>query len=84
MESITIKVSDEMAAEIEKAMKPHYSTKTEFIRGALRERLRRELAWKEFFKFYGKAKKQVSDEELEKNREIALKQLAKENGWSLD
>ena len=39
MESITIKVSTQMAKEIEKAMKPNYSTKTEFIRAALREKL---------------------------------------------
>ncbi len=40
MESITIKVEESFAKEIEKAMKPNYSTKTEFIREAIRDKLR--------------------------------------------
>jgi len=39
MESITIKVEESFAKEIEKAMKPNYSTKTEFIREAIRDKL---------------------------------------------
>ncbi len=39
MESITIKVDESMARSIEKAMKPHYATKTEFIREAIREKI---------------------------------------------
>ncbi|PIN69599.1 hypothetical protein COV93_04965 [Candidatus Woesearchaeota archaeon CG11_big_fil_rev_8_21_14_0_20_43_8] len=41
MESITIKVEKRFAQEIEKAMHPYYSTKTEFIREAIREKLKR-------------------------------------------
>ena len=40
MESITIKVEENFAKEIEKAMKPYYSTKTEFIREAIRDKIR--------------------------------------------
>ena len=40
MESITIKVEEDFAKEIEKAMKPYYSTKTEFIREAIRDKIR--------------------------------------------
>lgn len=40
MESITIKVDENFAKEIEKAMTPYYSTKTEFIREAIRDKLR--------------------------------------------
>lgn len=39
MESITIKVDDDFAREIEKAMKPMYTTKTEFIREAIRDKI---------------------------------------------
>ena len=39
MESITIKVEDDLAREINKAMKLLYSTKTEFIREAIRDKL---------------------------------------------
>ncbi len=40
MESITIKVEDNLAKEIAKAMDPYYSTKTEFIREAIRDKLK--------------------------------------------
>jgi hypothetical protein len=40
MESITIKVEERFAKEIEKAMKLNYSTKTEFIREAIRDKLK--------------------------------------------
>lgn len=40
MQSITIKVEKQFAKEIEKAMKQNYSTKTEFIREAIRDKLR--------------------------------------------
>lgn len=39
MESITIKVEEDFAEEIEKAMRPLYSTKTEFIREAIRDKI---------------------------------------------
>lgn len=87
MESITIKVSDDMAAEIEKAMKPHYSTKTEFIREALRDKMKqieKDRFLQALKKFQGAAKRHLTDEEFERNREIAFKQLAKERGWKLN
>ncbi len=87
MESITIKVSDDMAAEIEKAMKPHYSTKTEFVREAMRDKIKQiqsDRFLQALKKFQGAAKRHISDEEFERNREIAYKNLAKERGWPLD
>ncbi|VVB81580.1 Uncharacterised protein [uncultured archaeon] len=85
MESITIKVNDEMAEEIDKAMKPNYSTKTEFVREALRDKLeaiKKTDSWKELHKFLGKSKRKTTDEELEQIREIAFNKLAKERGFS--
>ncbi|MFW6231005.1 MAG: hypothetical protein ACOC32_03190 [Nanoarchaeota archaeon] len=41
METITLRVDEQFAAELEKALHPYYSTKTEFIREAIREKLKR-------------------------------------------
>ncbi|MFW5852937.1 MAG: ribbon-helix-helix domain-containing protein [Nanoarchaeota archaeon] len=40
METITLRVDRDFAQEMEKAMRPYYSTKTEFIREAIREKLK--------------------------------------------
>jgi len=92
MESITIKVDKGLGKEMEKAMKPVYSTKSEFIREAIRDKISavklkkwdsmsREELIQIFMSFRGKAKKHVSDKELHKAREQALKELVKEKGW---
>lgn len=84
MESITIKVNDEMAAEIDKAMKPNYSTKTEFIREALRDKIK-QIEGDKFLmalkRFQGAAKVHVSDEMLEETREKVIRDYCKERGW---
>jgi hypothetical protein len=56
MESITLKVEKEFSSEIKMAMSPDYSTKTEFIREAIREKIqkiRRERALLNLVKFKG-------------------------------
>ena len=86
MESITIKVDEKMAREIEKAMDPLYATKTEFIREAIRMKIK-EMEHKAF------------EDELRKNfgkspvktplwmdrviREEVGKEILKEHGFSL-
>ncbi|MCX6709137.1 MAG: ribbon-helix-helix domain-containing protein [Candidatus Woesearchaeota archaeon] len=83
MESITIKVNDEMAAEIEKAMHPNYTTKTEFIRDALRlklEEIKKTESWKELHQFLGKSKRKTTDEELHQAREEVFQKMMKERG----
>ena len=80
MESITIKVEDSLAKEIDKAMKPYYSTKTEFIREAIREKLialRKELAIEELKRHFGKAKTKTSYKEEREIREKVGKEFAK-------
>lgn len=73
MESITIKVNEEMAKSIEKAMKPNYATKTEFIRSAVRDKLEeweKKQIIKELKKLQGSAKQKpnpLSQEEAFKN-----------------
>jgi predicted transcriptional regulator len=54
MESITIKVENEFAREIDRAMRPHYSTKTEFIREAIRDKIK-EITKEELEKVRGDA-----------------------------
>jgi metal-responsive CopG/Arc/MetJ family transcriptional regulator len=87
METICIKMEDELFRKMNKDMKAQgYTTKAEFIREAIRKKLEedeREFLIKKFMKFKGKAKTKTSDEELRKIREQALVQLAKEKGWEL-
>ncbi len=87
MESITIKVEDHLANEIDKAMNPDYSTKTEFIREAIRDKLkeiRKDKAIDELKKYFGKAKAKTTYKEERRIREKVGKDFAKKFGISLD
>jgi len=80
MESITIKVEDNLAKEIDKAMKPHYSTKTEFIREAIRDKIKdleKEKALLRLEKAYGASKRKTTDEQLHEAGEKAFEELEK-------
>jgi len=87
MESITIKVDPAFARAMEKAMKPLYSTKTEFIRAALREKLEREVqkthALKVLEENFPKKKAPANDAEDERIREEVAQRLAKKYGVAL-
>lgn len=86
MESITIKVEEELAKEINKAMQPDYSTKTEFIREAIRDKIkiiRNEKAIDELKKYFGKAKTKTSYEEERKIREEIGNKFAEKFGIKL-
>ncbi len=41
MEIITLRVDKDFSKEIEKSMRPYYSTKTEFIRDAIRDKIKK-------------------------------------------
>lgn len=87
MESITIKVEDNLADEIDKAMKPDYSTKTEFIREAIRDKIksiRKEKSIEELSKYFGKAKTKTTYKEERKIRDVVGKRLAKKFGINLN
>ncbi|MFH1917424.1 MAG: ribbon-helix-helix domain-containing protein [Nanoarchaeota archaeon] len=87
MESITIKVDEKMAREIEKAMDPLYATKTEFIREAIRgriEEIQKQRALALLRKNFGAAKTKTPLEDDEKIREEAGRELAKKYGFNLD
>jgi len=87
MESITIKVDKGLAQKMEMAMKPDYSTKTEFIREAIRDKLEdleKKRLIEHFKKYFGKAKVKVSDERLREIREQVGREYAKKFGIDLD
>lgn len=87
MEIISLKLDECMLKNIDTTLKNHnFSTRTEFIRNAIRKELKelsKEDLIKEFMKFRGKAKKKISDEELKIIREQAVMELAKEKGWKI-
>lgn len=84
MESITIKVDSAFARQMDKAMKPLYSTKTEFIRAAIREKLERQKETDELLKALQKDRSRkttpANDEEDHRIREEVFRELAKEHG----
>ena len=87
MESITIKVDDALAREINGAMKPYYSTKTEFIREAIRDKIKakkEEQTLNELKKYFGASKKKTTYAEERRIREEVSKKYADKFGIKLD
>ena len=90
MESVSLKLEDSFLKNIEETMKKHrYTTKTEFIREAIRDKIR-DLEKEEYMmralKLYGAGKKEhghITDERIHEARENAAKELAKELGVNL-
>jgi metal-responsive CopG/Arc/MetJ family transcriptional regulator len=86
METVCIKVEDELLDRVNQSMKKSgYSTKTEFIREAIREKLEddeKEVLIKEFLKFRGKGRS-TTDEERRNTREKVMLEIAKEKGWEI-
>jgi hypothetical protein len=80
MRSITLKVENAFAREIQKALTPDYSTKTEFIREAIRDKIasiRRERILRAV---WGKSPKRVSDKTLRQAREAVGKEYLERYG----
>ena len=87
MESITIKVEEDLAAEIEKTMKPYYSTKTEFIREAIRDKIKaieEEKMKKKLLENFGKANAKTTHKQEREIREKVGAEFAKKYGIDLD
>ncbi len=81
METVCIKVEEDFLRDIEKTMKRHrYATKTEFIREAVRKRMK-ELEKEEILesikKAYGSSKKKTTPGEYERAREEAFEEIAR-------
>ncbi len=87
MDSLTIKLEESLSKEMKQAMKPYYATKTEFVREAIRDKLKsiqKEKALEELRKHFGKAKKKTTQSEERKIRKEAGILLAKKYGVELD
>ena len=85
METISLKLDENMLHNLDTTLQKHnFSTRTEFIRDAIREKLKeltREDLMKEFLQFKGKSKKKVSDSELKQIREDIFEEIGKKKGW---
>ena len=87
MESITIKVDEALAKEMNAAIEPYFSTKTEFIREAIRDKLKRikkEKAVDELREYLGKAKTKTSNAEEREIRKKIGKEFAEKFGVKLN
>ena len=78
METVTIKMEDKLLEEIDQKLEEHrYSTRTEFIRDAIREKLselEKEKLLKNLAQLKGSSRRKTTDEQLH----IAREKLAKE------
>jgi metal-responsive CopG/Arc/MetJ family transcriptional regulator len=87
METISLKLDETMLQNVDQTFRKHnFSTRTEFIRDAIRDKLdnlSREDLLKKFMEFKGKAKIKTTDKERKEIREQVFDELAKERGWDL-
>ena len=81
MEQVCIRLEGDFLKDVERIMKKNrYSTKTEFFREAVRDKLKsleREEALKNVEKFFGSSNHKTSDEQLHKAREKLAKEYEK-------
>jgi len=85
MDAISLKLDEAFSEDIEKTMKKHrYTTKTEFIREAIRDKIRdleKEEALLRVKKLYGAGAKKgriITDEDIHRAGEEAFEELDKE------
>ncbi|MEW6295647.1 MAG: ribbon-helix-helix domain-containing protein [Candidatus Diapherotrites archaeon] len=82
MDVLTVKLGEGFLKKINKAMRKfNYSTKTEFIREAIRDKLdalENRRAMKRLYAVKGTASRAVSEEELEAVREKLSRELERE------
>jgi len=81
MENVSLKIETKFEEELEKVMKKNgYATKTEFIREALRDKIReleKQETLKKMGKLFGSSKHKTTDEQLHIAGEKAFEQLEK-------
>lgn len=81
MEPVTVKFEADFIREIEKLMKKHrYATKAEFIREAIREKIKqleKEELLQRVDKLFGSSKRKTTDEQLHAAGEKAFEELEK-------
>ena len=81
MQTITIKMEDKLLEEIDQKLADNrYSTRTEFIRDAIREKLsdlEKEELLKTIAKLRGSSKRKTTDEQLHEARERLITEYEK-------
>lgn len=82
METVSLKLDDAFARDLERLMRKHrYTTKTEFIREAMRDKMR-DLEVKERLhvleRLYGFSKKRTTEEEFRRIRQELSRELESE------
>lgn len=81
MESISLKLENELLNEIDRKLSKHrYSTRTEFIRDAIREKLsdlEKDELLKVVTELRGSSKRKTTDKQLHKAREKSFELLEK-------
>ena len=81
------KLDETMLSNIDHTLKDNnYSTRTEFIRDAIRiklDELKKAKLIEEFIKFKGKSSKKTTYDENKKTREDVFIDMAKQNGWDM-
>jgi len=81
METISLKMENNILKEIDENLSKHrYSTRTEFIRDAIREKLsdlEKEEILKTLAKLRGSSKRKTTDKQLHAIREKAFEELEK-------
>lgn len=87
MDAVCIKLDKKVLNKMDRCMKENnYSTKTEFIREAIRDKmteLEKETAIAQLKKLLGASKKKTSEEEYKRGREEVMKELGKKFGLEL-
>ena len=79
MEIVTIKIDENLLNEIDTKLSKHnYSTRTEFIREAIRDKLKAIKNEDLILKMYGASKRKTTDEQLHKVREKIARELERE------
>ncbi len=81
METVCIKLEQDFLTDIETVMKEHrYATKTEFIREAVRDKIKdleKEKLLLNARKLYGSSKRKTTDKQLHEAGEKVFKELEK-------
>lgn len=85
MENVSLKLEPQFIKEIEKIMKKNrYMTKTEFIRQAIREKIKqleKQETLKKIEKIFGSSKHKTTDEDLHKVRKELAEEYEKRFGF---
>ena len=81
METISLKLEENLLEEIDQTLTKHrYSTRTEFIRDAIREKLsdlEKEEVLKSIAKIRGSSKRKTTDKQLHNAREMLISEYEK-------